>query len=507
MSVMAQSKVKSAQPLEVQLLLSCTRTQIDLTTADQIEMLCHADLDWQWVLELAAENDISGLLYQSLGDVCPVAVPPFVLNQLAERVQTCTFDNVFFTQELLKLLQLLAAHQIPAFPYKGAVLATSLYGSLALRPFCDLDILIQPKHFIAVKALLVEAGYDTLKVDDGQETANIWSDAERDFIQPDRRVTLDLHWRITPRCFPFELPVSDLWQRRQSLSLLELSIPTLAPEDLLLSLCVHGAKECWGKLKWVCDVAELMRVYPALDWDIVWQRAEQFHSQRMLQLGLLLASELLDAKLPERLHVRINSDRTLCQLVPQVYGYLFGTLPAYTHRLSPTLFRLWVRDRWQDRCQYFIWRIFVPNVRDRQIISLPQSLSFLYYLIRPLRLIGEKLNLWSRPVLGNILEQTPGIKPNNRMTQEILNITDYPCRKALDSYDLGEELFLYSEEQELGITLNQSSKQIWQLCDGTHSLNEIATAISQSLGCSREILLEDIYATILKFQESGLLES
>ncbi|MCC5639670.1 nucleotidyltransferase family protein [Nostoc sp. CHAB 5844] len=73
-----------------------------------------------------------------------------------------------------------------------------------------------------------------------------------------------LHWRITPRFFPFELPVADLWQRRQWLSLLNVPVPTLAPEDLLLSLCVHGAKECWGKLKWICDVAELIRTNPAL---------------------------------------------------------------------------------------------------------------------------------------------------------------------------------------------------------------------------------------------------
>lgn len=186
------------QPLEVQLLLSCARTAINLATADQIEALCNTDLDWNQVLELAATSGVSCLLHQSLCDVCPDLVPAIVLDQLAQTVQACTLNNLFFTQELLKLLQILEAHQIPALPYKGSALTVSLYGSLALRPFCDVDILIRPQDLVAVKALLVEAGYDTLEVDDRLEAANTWSDTERDFVRRDRKVVLDLHWRITP---------------------------------------------------------------------------------------------------------------------------------------------------------------------------------------------------------------------------------------------------------------------------------------------------------------------
>lgn len=437
-------------------------------------------------------------------DVCPDSVPATVLNQLAQTVQTCTLNNIFFTQELLKLLQLLEAHQIPALPYKGSALTVSLYGSLSLRPFCDLDILIQPHDLVKVKALLVEAGYDTLEVNDRLEVANTWSDTERDFVRHDRSVVLDLHWRITPRFFPFELPVEDLWHRRQSLSLLGATVPTLTPEDLLLCLCAHGAKECWGKLKWICDVAELIRANPSLSWDIVLQRADQFHSRRMVLLGLALASELLNAKLPETIETTVQSDRVIPTLIPQVYGYLFGTLPAGTRRLSPMLFRLLVRDRWQDRVQYFIWRIFVPNVRDRQIIGLPKPLSLLYYLIRPCRLIGEKLGLLQRPMLGK--EPASSVVKSG---EAIANSTalHHPQCKPLDVYDLGAELLIYSDEHELGITLNASSKQIWQLCDGTRSLDEIATAIAQQLGCATDGLLEDVYATVLQFHQLGLLQS
>lgn len=357
-----------------------------------------------------------------------------------------------------------------------------------------------------MKALLVEAGYDTLEADDRQEPANTWSDTERDFVKRDRAVVLDLHWRITPRFFPFELPIEDLWQRRQSLVLLGVTVPTLAPEDLLLCLCAHGAKECWGKLKWVCDVAELIRANPSLDWDVVLQRADQFHSRRMVLLGLAIASDMLNAKLPQPIETMIQGDRVIPAVILQVYGYLFGSLPLGTNRLSPMLFRLWVRDRWQDRVQYFIWRLFVPNVRDRRLIVLPQPLSPLYYLIRPLRLVGEKLGLVQRRTLGMESDQPTKSRHQGAIATTITTI-NYPRSKAVDVYDLGEELLIYSDEHELGITLNASSKQIWQLCDGTHSLDEIAAAIGQQVGCAREVLLEDVCTTVMQFNELGLLES
>jgi hypothetical protein len=93
----------------VQLLLCCARTSINAATADTIESLCYGDLDWPWLLSLAAQHDVTCLLYQSLQDTCPDAVPAPVIDQLRQDFQTWTLNTLFFTQELLKLLQLFEA--------------------------------------------------------------------------------------------------------------------------------------------------------------------------------------------------------------------------------------------------------------------------------------------------------------------------------------------------------------------------------------------------------------
>lgn len=501
------STLYQSQCPEVQLLLCCAQTLINAATAEAIETFCYGNLDWYKLLSLADRHDLTCLLYQSLQDTCPEAVPKPVIDQLCQDWKSCTLNNLFFTQELLKLLQLFEVHHIPVLPYKGPVLALALYGNLSLRRFCDLDLLIHPQDLIRVKPLLKLAGYDTLAVDDAQEAANVWSDSERDFVRQDNKVVLDLHWRITPRFFPFNLPVEEIWQRSQSFSLLGTTVSTLAPEDLLLVLCVHGAKECWGKLKWICDVAELIRT-SNLDWDRVLTQAQQLHSRRMLLLGVGLAWQLLGIRLPETVLTEIESDRALTGLMQQVCNDLFKLQPGQSHQISPTLFRYQVRDRALDRVQYFIWRLFVPNVRDRSLIILPKFLTSFYYLLRPLRLLGEKLGLIHRPVLGGsspIQHQEAAIQPDVDRTGKVGTTTRPRC-KRLDVYDLGDELLIYSSERELGITLNYSSKQIWQLCDGTHTLEDMAAILSQQLGCAKEVLLEDICTTVVQFHQLGLLE-
>ncbi|MBR8833359.1 MAG: PqqD family peptide modification chaperone [Stigonema ocellatum SAG 48.90 = DSM 106950] len=493
-----------SQPPEVQLLLCCARTFINTATAEIIETLCYGDLEWTWLLSLAAQNDVTSLLYQSLQDTCPDVAPAPVMDQLRQDFQTCTLNTLFFTQELLKLLRLFEVHHIPVLPYKGPALAVALYGNLSLRPFCDLDLLIHPQDLIRVKHLLVAEGYDTLAVEDVQEAANLWSDSERDFVRHDGKVVVDLHWRITPRFFPFELSVEKLWEHCQPLCLLSTTVSTLAPEDLLLALCAHGGKECWGKLKWICDVAELIRTYPNLDWNQVLTQAKQLHSQRMLLLGVGLAWQLLGVRLPETVLTAVQKDRAIPMLMQQVCSYLFGSQPGQSRQFSPTQFRLWVRDRPSDQIQYLVWRLFVPNVRDRQLIVLPKPLTFFYYLLRPLRLLGEKLGFIHRRTLGS--NHPDGHQPAATVEPDIDWATARPLCKRLDVYDLSDELLIYSSDQELGITLNHSSKQIWQLCDGTHTLEDMATVLSQKLGCPGEALLEDICTTVMQFYNLRLLE-
>ena len=96
---------------------------------------------------------------------------------------------------------------------------------------------------------------------------------------------VELHTEVTLRHFPVPPDLDDLTRRLVPVALSGHEIRTFAPEDVLPILCIHGSKDFWERISWIADIAELVRAYPQLDWDIVVRRAESWHAQRMLHLG------------------------------------------------------------------------------------------------------------------------------------------------------------------------------------------------------------------------------
>jgi len=79
-------------------------------------------------------------------------------------------------------------------------------------------------------------------------------------------------------------------------------------------------------LKWVCDVAELLRIHPAMDWEWVMKQARTSGVVRMLFLGLSLAHHLLGAVLPKDMEHRMQAAPVVHALAAQVRTQLCASL-------------------------------------------------------------------------------------------------------------------------------------------------------------------------------------
>lgn len=67
------------------------------------------------------------------------------------------------------------------------------------------------------------------------------------------------------------------------------------------------------------------------------------------------------------------------------------------------------------------------------------------------------------------------------------------------------ELLLYHPEQTKAIYLNPSAAIIWSLCDGRRRVGEIIALIAESYPESKPDLAEDVFATVAKLRDSGVL--
>ncbi len=171
---------------------------LDAASAARLGALLQHDLDWSHVLSAALQHGVMPLLYQHLRSLGPDVFPPAVLTQLRAHFYANVGATLFLTGELLRLLQLLETHGIPARPFKGPTLAVSVYGHLALRQFSDLDILVHKADLPRLTALLTTHGYQLPLT--RAKAAALWKHHYHyAFVRQEGRVLVEMHWAFTRR--------------------------------------------------------------------------------------------------------------------------------------------------------------------------------------------------------------------------------------------------------------------------------------------------------------------
>ena len=375
---------------ENELLLYCIRNTMEAGRAPEMKALVERGIDWNYLIKKASQHGVIPQLYKSLNDSCPEAVPTEAFDQLRHSFHTNTGRNLFLTTELLKLLDLFTAHEIPAFPFKGPVLDAYLNQDVISRQYEDLDIMVRTQDVTRAQELLLSQGYQPrIRLTSSQHVLFLRSEYELPFVRDDGKCMVELHWKITPKYFSYPLDPEHLWERLEPVSLNGREVLTLSSEDLVLFLCMHGARHCWERLSWISDVATLISTHSEMDWVWVMKQAHRLGSARMLYLGIFLTNDLLATHLPEQVSKRVYADPMVKKLAAQVRSRFFQENGRKTRVLEDCFFHLKVRDRLRDKIRYCIYQTTNPSILDWLLIPLPSSLSFLHHIARPIRLCGK----------------------------------------------------------------------------------------------------------------------
>ena len=381
------------------LLLCCSSVRPAAESSAGIEALLAERLDWPWIVATARLHGVGPLVYSHLSARGPDRLEHTPLENLREPFQRDVRRSFLMSQELLAVLELFSEHEIPALSYKGPVLAAAEYGNLALRPFCDLDILIREEDITRAAALLTARGY-VPEYQLGPLHERAWLRARNDINlrHPDLDVVVELHWEVVPRrlCVPFDQ--ARLWGQTQTVSIGGRQIQTLSPANLLLVLCVHGAKHGWSRLMWIADIAVIVTNHPDLDWADLFSEARRTGIERMLTVGLRLANDVVGCELPPRVRT-LTGHRTTVALAKDLRARLFETAADGHDAFQRSWFHVKIRERLRDKVRFTLYTVIVPSGTDRLLVPLPLSLTIVYYLLRPVRLAWKYL--W-RPVVSRI---------------------------------------------------------------------------------------------------------
>lgn len=366
---------------------------------DRARSCLGGDVDWRYLLAAAREHAVLPLVARNVRLHLAGSVSQEAHELMTNASCRCMQRNLALTAELVRIWSLLRKAGVEIIPFKGPTLALLAYGDLSLRMFADLDILVKEADVDrAVEALFAD-GY-TLEYEFTPRQGRGYRAAEcaLQLRHAGRDSTVELHWLLTERYLSVDLRIDELWQRSGHIQVGRLTMKSLAPEDLFLYLCVHGSKHRWERLEWLCSVAALAQSNPNIRWDEIERRARDCGAERMLRLALLLARNLLSMPLPPALREAVENDSAVARLAAEAANSLLHSDPApapiKTNRGEWYLYLLRVRERWRDKLRILAYSsLRRPHPTSRELILLPPSVDFLYYVLRPARLLS--VTLWA----------------------------------------------------------------------------------------------------------------
>ena len=364
--------------------------------------------DWRTFAETCDTHQLAPFIHCRLQRLPKTAIPPELLKYLRARFHQACANNYRLATQLVSLTSLFESEGVSVLAFKGPSLAMAVYGGLSLRQCNDLDLVIRKDQLLKGAQLMTGWGFQATPTPARpqirpylcrpENPRHVERGKEIEFRSPDGTFYVDLHWQLGDRFWRCFAPdVEKLWDRAARQDLPQGSVSTPCREDLFLALCAHGTRHRWLCLKWLLDVAELLRKAGTLDWSRIEEMARiRPGAGAAANVAVILARDLLEVPIPPELErILPATGRTLALatavreellLRGQTSGDEHTTLLALEGHSGARLNYRAVRIL---RYPESLFRQIIIEVgpNDRRLIRLPQKFQFLYHVIRPVRLV------------------------------------------------------------------------------------------------------------------------
>lgn len=368
---------------------------------ERIRDLVEAGVDWAMFGRIVARQRIEGLANEALKQA-EVQLPRDIAKALGAASANIARTSLAYAAEAVRLHDILEREGIGHRYLKGSTLSMLAYGGLGLKHARDIDLLIDPLDVERSCALLVAAGYRRVRPaeDVGDAGFQAWMAVYKESSWQNKTgLLVEVHHGLMDN--PHLLEGVSIHSPSQDVDIGgNARLPTLGKDELFAYLCVHGASHAWSRLKWLADVAALLKDEDAAELARLHDRAVELGAGRCAGTALLLCSLLFGSQLPSELDTRLRCDGpTLCLVrtsvrmmttgdgAEELEQLVLGTVPLH---LSLFLLKPGLRYKLAELRQ----KLVRPD--DHAALQLPRWLGFLYPLLLFPRWLGFRLDLAAR---------------------------------------------------------------------------------------------------------------
>ena len=286
----------------------------------------------------------------------------------------------------MRLIQVFREAGIDLLPLKGTALSLRLYGEPAVRSLRDLDLLVRTGDFARADRLLIEQGYHRtfpgFVPTERMKTAILSLCRHYTYVHGSRNIDLELHW-----CYSAwsREQLEDLWVHSRNVELRGTVMRHIEDGLLFLLLCEHGAEHRWFRMKWLSDVAMLMTCQDSSPREDLTAFVKDRKLEASAAQALLLAHWLYGIGPPEWLRVFASPDGRAVRLasiaLEAILSAQEGPDPNSIRRNLQEWRYLCIQGKAPSLGHYL--RKIALNPDDASFVPLPDSLFWLYYVLRP----------------------------------------------------------------------------------------------------------------------------
>jgi len=302
-------------------------------------------------------------------------IPDSVRETISKQASKRTLVELHRGRHLLELLDLLAEQEIPTKSFKGPTLSMMAHHRPAARECDDLDLLVPRSHFSKAEALLKRHGFDY----EMENLPRCYSQFHYGvpMNRGPSRLTVDLHYDLFAPGYGFDL--KPYWSGEHEVQIHGRPVPTFKPEETFLYLSLHGTKHCWTSLRWLYDLKALRK---SIDLARLKELSVSLRCERPVRLAFWLLEQFWGQVVPSGF---VLSHKELEWAAPTP-GYIEGRRLPWSeyHR-----YQIFSQESVLKRFRLILWTYLSPQIHDLRWIDLPKQLWFLYYAVRPVRVLWE----------------------------------------------------------------------------------------------------------------------
>ncbi|AOR78106.1 hypothetical protein BES08_16110 [Novosphingobium resinovorum] len=291
--------VRSLLRAEFTFLLLATTWPHDAAAIAAIRAAAKDVTDTDLLMALSRRHHVTGLVARAVGHCHRFAGSRLRRDLQAEAMALAEeqFRQLMQTHHAVAALR---AQDISVAVLKGVPAALAVYGEVGVRRSVDIDLLVGRDHVDRARVVLEQIGYARSAPPPGatahelQGSRRYGKDWGFDHFHSDTGI--ELHWRLFQN--PRLLGCVDAGDAQARTVAPGLSLPVLPPHVTALYLVLHGAEHAWSRLKWLADLAALLRQDTHMPGRIAAAAAAQGLAQPAMA-ALLLSRELYGTPMPE----------------------------------------------------------------------------------------------------------------------------------------------------------------------------------------------------------------